>query len=274
LTGPRAPIAQDVADCRKLTQRSVGALEHGDLTTAQSLAQRAVKTNPQDAQAHQQYSEALRRAGDTAAATEAARAATRLAPEDPLMAVRLGELLLQTGDATAAEQQADIALEYCPNCAEAWALRGRARAQAGKLDAAAGDLQRALTMQPNNAALLLDTAELYRRRNQPQRALSLLGSLHEVYPEGEEPPQLLLLEAEALAALDRHRDATRVWRELARRVPNPEYIARAAQSQEREALAGTVITGNPSKTGAMGQTLPANYEQNARSMVDDMPRYR
>ena len=39
--------------------------------------------------------------------------------------------------------------------------------------------------------------------NRPERCLATLGSLRKTYPPGEEPPQLLVLEADAFAALSR-----------------------------------------------------------------------
>jgi tetratricopeptide (TPR) repeat protein len=232
MTGPRMPVAQDVAECRKLSQRAVGALQRGDPVTAQNLAQRAVGINPQDAQAQHYYSEALWVNGQQQAALSAAEAAWKLNHDDPLYAVRLGERKLELGQTAEAIQYANDGLELCPNCESAWALRARANQVRGDLDAALSDYQRALALSPQNQNLLLEVAELHRRSNRPQRALSLLGTIRELSPPGEESVQVLLLESEAYASLQRHDDLVRVRRQIAQRLPSTETWTALAQAQE------------------------------------------
>ena len=60
---------------------------------------------------------------------------------------------------------------------------------------------------PGNPQLLLEIAEIYRIRNQPQRALSTLLHLADIYPPGEEPPQVLHRIGLAYIALNRYDDA-------------------------------------------------------------------
>lgn len=228
----RGPVPQDVADCRKLSQRAVGALHRGDIATAESLAQRAVQTNPLDAQAHQFYSEALWRAGQREAAIAEALEAQRLLPDDPLVTVRLGEQYQEQGRSQEAAELATQAIDLCPSCGGAWALRARARASLGQLNEAQPDFQQALRFQPADQKLLLELAELHRRMNRPERALATLGSLRETYPAGEEPPQLLVLEADAFAALQRWPQAVRARTQLAQRMPTPENWQMLAAVQQ------------------------------------------
>ncbi len=229
----RGPVPQDVADSRKLSQRAVGALHRGDIPTAESLAQRAVQTNPQDAQARQFYSEALWRAGQRDAAIAQALEAQKLQPDDPLVTVRLGEQYQEQGRSQEAADLATQAIDICPNCGAGWALRARARASLGQLNESLPDFQQALRFQPTDQKLLLELAELHRRMNRPERALATLGSLRETYPANEEPPQLLVLEADAFAALQRWPQAVRARTQLAQRMPTPENWQFLATAQQR-----------------------------------------
>lgn len=229
----RGPVPQDVADCRQLSQRAVGALHRGDVATAESLAQRAVQTNPHDAQAHQFYSEALWRSGQREAAIAEAQQAQKLLPDDPLVTVRLGEQYQEQGRSQEAADLASQAIDICPDCGSGWALRARARASLGQLNEALPDFQQALRFQPSDQKLLLELAELHRRMNRPERALATLGSLRETYPPNEEPPQLLVLEADAFVALQRWPQAVRARTQLAQRMPTPENWQLLASAQQR-----------------------------------------
>jgi tetratricopeptide (TPR) repeat protein len=231
-------VPQDVADCRKLSQRAVGALHRGDIATAESLAQRAVQTNPHDAQAHQNYSEALWRSGQRDAAIVQAQEAQKLLPDDPLVTVRLGEQYQEQGRSAEAAELASQAIDLCPNCGSGWALRARARASLGQLNDSLPDFQQALRYQPRDQKLLLELAELHRRMNRPERALATLGSLRETYPSGEEPPQLLVLEADAFAALNRWPESVRARSLLAQRMPTPENWQLLATAQQSAGQSG------------------------------------
>lgn len=258
----RGPVPQDVADCRKLSQRAVGALHRGDIATAESLAQRAVQTNPHDAQAHQNYSEALWRSGQREAAIVQAQEAQKLLPDDPLVTVRLGEQYQEQGRSQEAAELASQAIDICPNCGSGWALRARARASLGQLNDSLPDFQQALRYQPNDQKLLLELAELHRRMNRPERALATLGSLRETYPAGEEPPQLLVLEADAFAALKRWPESVRVRTQLAQKMPTPENWQILASVQERagQSAAAQASLAEAQRLAALGpatrETLP------------------
>jgi tetratricopeptide (TPR) repeat protein len=186
------------------------------------------KTNPQDAQAHQNYSEALWRTGQREAAIAQAQEAQKLLPDDPLVTVRLGEQYQEQGRSQEAAELASQAIDICPICASGWALRARARASLGQMNNALPDYQQALRYQPNDQKLLLELAELHRRMNRPERALATLGSLRETYPAGEEPPQLLVLEADAFAALGRWPQSVRARTQLAQKNANSRELAIAS----------------------------------------------
>ncbi|MGC4004769.1 MAG: tetratricopeptide repeat protein [Pirellulales bacterium] len=172
----KGPVPQDVADCRKLSQRAIGALHKGDLPAAESLAQRAVQTNPDDVQARQTYSESLWRNGRRDAALLESQAAWKLAGEDPLVATRLGEQYFELGRHAEAAELAAEAIDLCPECGAAWALRARAEAAQGRLPESLNDYQRALRSSPNDRRLLMEVAGIYRQLRQPRRAWRSWGN--------------------------------------------------------------------------------------------------
>ncbi len=55
-----------------------------------------------------------------------------------------------------------------------WALRGRLDESSGEYEQALADFDRSLEFDHDDRQLLLETAELYRRLNRPQRALATL----------------------------------------------------------------------------------------------------
>ena len=119
------PVPQDVADCRKLSQRAVGHSHRGDIATAESLAQRAVQTNPQDPK---HINSTAKPSGAVASAKRRSRRpeAQKLLPDDPLVTVRLGEQYQEQGRSQEAAELASQAIDICPNCGSGWALRARA----------------------------------------------------------------------------------------------------------------------------------------------------
>ena len=71
----------------------------------------------------------------------------------------------------------DKAIDTNPTDPAVWALRGRQRAKAGELPESLADYQRALGYRADDRETLLEVAEIYRRLNQPQRALATLPAL-------------------------------------------------------------------------------------------------
>jgi tetratricopeptide (TPR) repeat protein len=95
-------------------------------------------------------------------------------------------------------------------------------------------LHRALSLSPDDRGLLLEVAELYRVRGQPQRALAMLQHLADTYPPGEEPQQTLYLMGLAYAALERYDDAIEsLYAASARSKPTAEILYALAESESR-----------------------------------------
>jgi tetratricopeptide (TPR) repeat protein len=207
-------------------------MEQGDVATAESLLGDAVKACPTDVEARRHYAEALWQSGQREKAVQQLLQALAIAPDDASLAVRAGEMQLALGQLDEAQRQANQVLDLNPSEGGAWALRGRAEEAGGQIDRALADLQRALEFHRDDRDLLYDTAELYRRINRPQRALSTLIALRDTYGPGEEPQQVLYLQGLALEALGRHSDAADAFAlALEHGTPNPELLYRLGQSQ-------------------------------------------
>jgi tetratricopeptide (TPR) repeat protein len=226
------PISKPVAQSRQLSDRGLNAMEHGDLASAQTLLSQAVKACPTDIEAHRQYAEALWNGGQRELAMQQMQKALKLAPNDPQLALRWGEMNFALGNIDDARRMADQALDLTPNDPRAWALRGRLAGSTGQYDQALADFDRSLEFCHDDRQLLLETAELYRRLNRPQRALSTLTSLCETYGPNEEPQDVLYLKGLALEALNRYDDAADAFAvALDHGPPTSELYYRLGESQ-------------------------------------------
>ncbi len=158
--------------------------------------------------------------------------ALKLAPNDPQLAVRCGEMNLELGKIDEARRLADQTLDLTPNNPGAWALRGRLEESTGEYEQALADFDRSLEFDHDDRQLLLETAELYRRLNRPQRALSTLTSLCETYGPNEEPQDVLYLKGLALEALNRNGDAAETFAvALDHGPPSSELYYRLGEAQ-------------------------------------------
>jgi len=207
-------------------------MERGQWDTAESLMAQAVKACPVDANAQRYYADVLWQRGAREQALTHAKEALQLSGGDPAVAVRVGEMQLAMGNTDEAMKLASQAIDIDPRLASAWGLRGRVEQMAGKLDASLADYLRALQYAPADRDLLAETADIYRRLNRPQRALATLASLRETYQNGDEPAQLLQLEAQTLLALNRPEDAVVSYIAAIQRSPqSPDLLAQLAELQ-------------------------------------------
>jgi tetratricopeptide (TPR) repeat protein len=230
------PVPRSVANCRQLSQQGVNAMERGDWHRAEDLLAQAVRACPADSDARSRYAEALWHRGARREAIAQLEQAGHLATEDPEIAVRLGQFYVTAERWSDARKAADHALDLDPKSAAAWALRGRTLEANGALKEALADYQHALGLEPGSPEVLLQVAELYRRLNQPDRALVAIHSLIDSHPPGEEPQQLLYLQGLALTGLGRYGDAIESYHlTMQRGRPTAEIFYRLA---EAELLAG------------------------------------
>ena len=228
----RGPVPDSVAHCRQLAHQSIDAMESGQWGQAERLLAEAIETSPEDVEARRHYAEALAHRGAYHEALAQLSEAIRLDGDDPRLQVRAGELYLAVGDLPRARQQAEEGLDRDIDFGSAWALRGRVMRQAGDVPQALADLHRALERQPNDQQILLEVAELYRMRNQPDRALVALQRLADTYPPGEEPGEVLYLEGLAYLAVHRHAEAAEcLYAASVRNGPNAEILYHLAQAE-------------------------------------------
>ena len=158
--------------------------------------------------------------------------AIQLSPDDTQLMVRAGEIQLSLGRLDDARLMANQALDLSPNEPRAWALRARVEKAAGDFDHALADFHHALEFHRDDQQVLLDTAELYRVMNRPQRALSTLNRLRETYGPAEEPQEVLYLQGLAMEALGRNDDAADVLAlAVERGQPSADLLYRLAEAQ-------------------------------------------
>ncbi len=119
----------------------------------------------------------------------------------------LAEMRLAMNDRLGARQHAEYAIGMDPGSADAWVARARVSLADSDDRGALDDYHHALGLAPDDHATRLAVAEVYRRMNQPQRALSMLQGLADSYTPGEEPQQVLFLEGLAYHALGRYDEA-------------------------------------------------------------------
>ena len=182
-------------------------MQSGDWQRAESLLAQAVESCQIDPDARRNYAETLWHRGATREAVAQLEHAIQLSRHDPTLTMRAGELYLQLGDTAAARQKARETLQVSASVAAGWTLRGRVNAAEGHLREALADYHRSMSFGPLDADVLLETAQLYYRLGEPQRALSTLQQLIDTYPTGQTPPTVLHLEGLVLTQLRRYDEA-------------------------------------------------------------------
>lgn len=237
LPGREGPVSQSLADCRRLSQQGVAALERGEQSKAETLLAQAVTACPVDAEARRHYAESLWRRDARQDAIAQLSEAVRLAGEDALLWTRLAEMHLANRQPELAWQDAEQALNRDSKLPSAWAIRGGVLRAGGQPREALADYLRALSYAPNDRTILREIAELHRQLNQPERALQTLQTLADTYSPGEEPGQVLYLRGLAYVALGRYDDGVESLSAAMTRgeKPSPEMFYHLG---EAELLAG------------------------------------
>ena len=262
----RGPEMPSVATCRELSHEGLAAVERGDWHEAEDLLGRAVEACPVDADARRYYAETLARRGAYAESLVQLEEGRRLSRNDVTLTVRAGEVYLTAGEVRLARERAEQALSLDPTAAEAWILRGHVMMAEGNGPQALSDMHRALGLRPGDRELLVEIAEIHRQLNQPQRALLALQVASDVYPAGEEPQRLLVLQGLALSALDRHEDAAECLRlacsrgtpdaELYYALGRAEYLAGRLERASAAANAALALEpGHPPSRELMAQIV-------------------
>jgi len=205
--GKKKIVSESTTTCRELSQDGVAAMELGEWDQARDVLDKAVLISPTDADARRHLAEAMWQTYSRREAVLHMEAAVRLDPRHAPTVVRAGEMLLGVGAIDRAEERAEQAIALDSTLAGGWALRGRVERQRGNASRSLADLQQALRFAPHQTDVLLAVAEVQFELNRPQRCLTTLHHLLDVYPPGEEPQQALWLEGLAYGAMHRHQDA-------------------------------------------------------------------
>ncbi len=225
----RDPVPPEVADARRLCNEGLSAADRSDLLRAERLLEDAVARCPVDVDARRHYADVLWKRGLQMEAVAQLGKALELSPADPELCIAGGEMYLELGLFDEADRLAREAVQLAPRSAAAWHLQGRVALARGQAEPALADFHRALAEEPEHRAVLLDTAEAYRRLDRPQRALATLAVLGETYGPGEIPAEILVLEGLAQEALGRPTDAIESYRRAVVREQAPaEAAARLA----------------------------------------------
>jgi tetratricopeptide (TPR) repeat protein len=182
-------------------------MEQGEWRDAQRLLAQAVKVCPADVEARRHYAEVLWQQGERQKAISQLNEALRIGGPSVSIHVMLAEMRLAMNDRRGARQHAEYAIGMDPGSAAAWVARARVSLVENDDRGALDDYHHALGLAPDDHGTRLAVAEVYRRMNQPQRALSMLQGLADSYTPGEEPQQVLFLEGLAYRALGRYDEA-------------------------------------------------------------------
>lgn len=207
MVGADGPVPRALATSRQLSLQGVAAMEREDWPEAERILAQAIRACPADVDARRYYAQVLWQRGLREKAVIQVEEANRLGKEDPALYVLVAQMRLAMGQEQLARQSADRAIDLDPNLAEAWKVRAKIAQQKGQCEQALADYHRALGLAPEDREVKLAIAELYRRLNQPRRALAVLHSLTDSYSPGEEPAQVFRLEGMAYMALGRYEEA-------------------------------------------------------------------
>jgi tetratricopeptide (TPR) repeat protein len=259
LTGWDGPISQSLVESRKLSRQGVAAMDRGQQEQAEKLLAKAVHACPTDIEARRNYAEILWQRGAQKEAIAQMETAAKTVGEDAPFQVRLAEMYLAAGKMDKAAQSAQLALDLDPKLATAWAIHGGVMQASGQPQLALADYLHALSFDPQDRKSLLEVAELYRRLNQPDRALQTLQTLADNYGPGEEPQNVLYLTGIAYMALGRNDNAAESLRAaVLRDRPNSDLYCRLAEAE--------LLAGHSREAAAAAQQALALQPQHQRSL--------
>jgi len=232
---PRAgPAPNDLAEARRLCNAGLSAADQKDLMRAEGLLERAVKQCPTDIDARRHYADVLWKRGERMDAVKQIAEAMQIAPDDVGLCIDGGRMYMELGLLDDADRLARQAVSGVPRSAEAWHLHGQVSLARGKAEESLADFHRALAIVPDDRDILLETAEVYRRLDRPQRALATLAILGETYGPNQTPANVLEMEGIAQEALGRRADAIESYRQAIAR-GGASADARLAALQQRPA---------------------------------------
>lgn len=245
LMSRRGPVPTELTDARRLSNAGLAAADQQDLVRAESLLEQAVKSCPLDVDARRHYADVLWKRGERTAATAQIAEALKLSPEDVGLCVAGGRMYMELGLLDDADRLSRDAIRLAPRSADAWHLRGQVCLARGQAEAALADFHRGLAITPDDRDLLRDTAETYRRLNQPQRTLATLAVLGETYGPQQTPADVLVMEARAQESLGRITDAAASYRQAIAAGDDSAETAGRLAALESDAAGRAVVATDP-----------------------------
>ncbi len=238
----RDPVPEELAAARRLCNQGLCAADEQDLARAEGLLERAVNSCPTDIDARQHYADVLWKRGSKVEAVAQIAKALEFAPGDVGLCLQGGRMYMDLGLLDDADRLSNDAVLNAPQSAEAWHLHGQVALARGRPDDALADFHRALAVAPDDRAVLIDTAEVYRRLDRPQRALATLAMLGETYGPNQLPAEVLVLEGLAQEALGRPDDALASYRRAREKGDaSPQTAARIAALSSDAALTTSTV---------------------------------
>lgn len=271
------PSAKNVLASRQLVQQGMRDMERGEWKGAEKHFATAVKQCPADHEAHRLYAETLWKAGRQQEALVEINEALRISGDDEQSLVRHAEMRLARSEFEQALDAARRALDVNPQSADAWAVRGKIWQTSGDLSRAAADFHQSLGREPGRRDALESLAEIYRRQNEPQRALANLRALAETYPVDEVPREVLEQQAQALLALNRPADAAEQLAVACRRGAPvlPLWLAMADCQLQAGQTQAALVTLDQAQAFWPGSPevaqLAANLNRNPRTLLTSRP---
>lgn len=241
-------------------------MQRGQYEQAQALFTQAIVADPDDPRIRAELARTLARNGQPAQAIEEMSKAVELSGGEATYHIELGELYMKIGRLDLARENADRALHNNRRLAGAWALRGKIQKAMGQLDEARVSLHRALVHDESLNEIRFLLAQTYIELQQPDRTLAILHTLCQRHGIAEVPDRYLLLNAQALAAIDQLDRAAELLAEVADRPePLPDVLLELGRIQ---VLRGDVA--NARRTWTRGRDLFADRSE-FQAQLDQLP---
>ena len=214
LAASRVAVEQrpDSADAHSNLGLALMNLEQFD--AAGEALRQALQLDPKHQSALQNSAELLRKQGRYEAAVEAYRAVLKRDSRYALAYAGLGDALFQLGRYEAAVDALSMAVEIQPGlpfAGKLYVLMGRAARALGQLDSAEEHFRRAMAIEPDEAAALLDLAGVLRTQGRRDEADALMNRARELRPGDSAHLQNI---AEALRKEQRYDEALAAYREV------------------------------------------------------------
>lgn len=194
-------------------------LSNDRLQLAKDKLDKALRQDPDNAEAHAVYGLLSMRLNQPEQAREHFETALDLRPDDPQILNNYGTFLCDEGDADAGVdrflQAAENPLYDTPSYA--YANAGRCALRANKLDEAQAHLRHALERDPQMASALYDLARLEFQRGRLQKARDYVERYHEVATPA---PESLWLASRVERALGNRANAEEYGKRLLRDFPD------------------------------------------------------